>query len=248
MITRRWVNRVALASLLLIATPLGLHGAVYWSEPQARSWREADWSSSGLLPPAAQHPPALVRIYAARTGSWKGVFATHCWIVLKEEGAPAYERWDAVGWGAPIRRNLRAPDARWYGHEPEVVYAADGAAAAALIEKLRAAIAAYPYRRPGDYRVWPGPNSNTFVAAVLAAVPEIDAVLPPTAIGKDFPHDGRWLAPTAGGWGLRLSLAGYAGVTLGWREGVEVNVLGAVIGLDLRRPAVKLPGFGRVGL
>ena len=38
------------------------------------------------------------------------------------------------------------------------------------------------------------------------------------------------------------------GLTLGWVEGVEVNILGAVAGLDIRRPAVKLPGFGRVGI
>jgi len=30
-------------------------------------------------------------------------------------------------------------------------------------------------------------------------------------------------------------------------EGIEVNFLGLVAGLDLRRPAVKLPGFGRIG-
>ncbi|RYI86728.1 MAG: DUF3750 domain-containing protein, partial [Acetobacteraceae bacterium] len=31
-------------------------------------------------------------------------------------------------------------------------------------------------------------------------------------------------------------------------EGLEVNFLGAVAGLDLRRPAIKLPGLGRLGL
>ena len=35
---------------------------------------------------------------------------------------------------------------------------------------------------------------------------------------------------------------------LGWVEGVEVNVLSLVAGLDVRHPAVKLPGFGRLGL
>ena len=39
----------------------------------------------------------------------------------------------------------------------------------------------------------------------------------------------------------------YGGVTLGWTEGIEVNILGAVAGLDIRRPALKLPGFGRIG-
>ena len=47
---------------------------------------------------------------------------------------------------------------------------------------------------------------------------------------------------------MTLSLGGYAGLTLGWVEGVEVNLLGAVAGFDLRRSALKLPGLGRLGL
>jgi hypothetical protein len=79
-------------------------------------------------------------------------------------------------------------------------------------------------------------------------VPELGATLPPTAIGKDFPHDGRWVGWTPSGTGFRLSLGGYAGLTLGWIEGFEINILGAVIGIDFRDPALKLPGFGRVGV
>jgi hypothetical protein len=37
-------------------------------------------------------------------------------------------------------------------------------------------------------------------------------------------------------------------VKLGWIEGVEINVLGLVAGLDLRHPGMKLPGFGRIGV
>jgi hypothetical protein len=73
---------------------------------------------------------------------------------------------------------------------PEEVFSADGERAANLIPKIRAAIESYKYRNLGDYRAWPGPNSNTFVAAIIDAVPEMQAVLPPTAIGKDFPYNG----------------------------------------------------------
>jgi hypothetical protein len=48
--------------------------------------------------------------------------------------------------------------------------------------------------------------------------------------------------------GRPVSLAGFAGVAIGWVEGLEVNFLGLVAGLDLRRPAIKLPGWGRIGL
>lgn len=37
-------------------------------------------------------------------------------------------------------------------------------------------------------------------------------------------------------------------MTLGWVEGLEINLLGAVAGLDLRRPVLKMPGWGRIGL
>ena len=53
---------------------------------------------------------------------------------------------------------------------------------------------------------------------------------------------------TGGSTGIRLSLDGYLGFTAGWVEGLEVNFLGVVFGIDLRRPAIKLPGLGRIGL
>jgi len=35
-------------------------------------------------------------------------------------------------------------------------------------------------------------------------------------------------------------------VKIGWIEGVEINLLSVVAGLDLRQPALKVPGFGRI--
>ena len=45
-----------------------------------------------------------------------------------------------------------------------------GEKAEAAIPKIRQAAADYPYRdssRAGDSRMWPGPNSNTFVSFIL---------------------------------------------------------------------------------
>ena len=125
-----------------------------------------------------------------------------------------------------------------------------GLCAAALwltvASRIRAAVATYPHRAAGTYSAWPGPNSNTFVAHVLRAVPDLAVSLPPTALGKDFSD--RPIAWTPSRTGVQLSARGYLGLTLGWVEGIEVNVLGAVAGLDLRRPALKLPGWGRIGM
>ena len=38
------------------------------------------------------------------------------------------------------------------------------------------------------------------------------------------------------------------GLTIGWVEGLELNLFGGVLGLDIRRPALKFPGVGRLGL
>jgi hypothetical protein len=106
----------------------------------------------------------------------------------------------------------------------------------------------YKFKSYGDYSAWPRPNSNTFVQAALDAVPELRAILPPTAIGKDFPYDERWTGVTPSGTGVFVTLAGYIGLTIGWVEGFELNFFGAVLGFDIRRPALKLPGIGRFGV
>jgi hypothetical protein len=243
----RLLRIFGLAFALAFVAPIALAAIAHFADGEL-DWRAASRDSAGLLPGAEQTPQAMVRVFAARTVRWRGIFATHCWIVLKDENGQRYERFDYTGWGEPVRVNGYAPDGLWFGRKPELVLAVDGEAARQAIPKLRAAIESYAFRERGDYRAWPGPNSNTFIATVLSAAPELRAKLPTTAIGKDFPVDGRWLAPTPSGTGYRLTLAGYGGVTLGWYEGVEVNVLGAVLGVELRRPAINLPALGRFGI
>jgi hypothetical protein len=243
----RPVRKTLIILLLLLVAPITLSAAKYLLGDRAGNWQTADRSSAGLLPTPVEHPEALVRVYAARTVRWRGIFAVHCWIVVKEANAPHYTRYDYTAWGEPIRVDGFAPDGRWFGVVPQTIAGADGETASNMIPKIRAAIGGYEWRSYGDYRAWPGPNSNTFVTAVLASVPELHAALPPTAIGKDFPYNGDMFGLTPSGTGVRVTLGGYLGLTVGWVEGLEVNFLGAVFGLDLRRPAIKLPGLGRMG-
>ena len=242
----------ARACLILFAAfyllPIAVSAALYRMSGKAAGWRSADRSSIGVLPPASRTPQAIVRVFAAQTVRWRGIFATHSWIVFKPAGSAGYTRYDYTAWGEPIRLNGFEPDGRWFGYVPEVVFAADGPAAEAMIPPMQTAIREYAWRKQGDYRAWPGPNSNTFVAAVMDAVPQIRTALPPTAIGKDYPYDGRWLRLTPSATGFRLSLGGYFGLTVAWVEGLELNILTAIAGFDLRRPAVKLPGLGRIGM
>ena len=234
--------------LVLVFFPVGVSAGRYWFAESRGNWQTADRSSAGLLPLPSQHTEAIIRVYGARTVRWKAIFAIHTWIVVKEQNASTYTRYDYTAWGEPIRTNGFAADARWFGAAPETIAAVDGPEASRLIPKIRHVVENYKFRTSGDYNAWPGPNSNTFVQAVLDAVPELKTVLPPTAIGKDYPYRGEWFGLTPSGTGAYASLGGYLGLTIGWVEGLEVNFLGAVLGLDIRRPALKLPGIGRLGM
>ena len=244
---RRRGKTIMLAILVLFILPIAARAALYIYDGGPRSWRDADWSSIGSLPSAATEPEARLLIMSSRTGGWKGVFSVHSWIVLKPKNATAWRRYDVVGWGSPVRLNGWAPDSRWFGNNPQVIADIKGVEAETLIPRVEAAIRAYRFSHAGDYRIWPGPNSNTFVANILRAVPEIGVAMPPNAVGRDYrslPHIGL----TDSGTGIELSLWGALGIKLGWVEGVELNFLGLVAGLDLRDPGVKVPGFGTLGL
>jgi hypothetical protein len=236
--------------ILLIAVfivPVLIKTVLWASENQPMHWRDADWSASGVLPLAANERGASIRVLSARTGGYKGILSVHSWLVIRPAGAAAFDRYDVVGWGRPLRKNGYPPDGRWYSNDPEIVFELKGKRAAEFIPKIEAAIRTYPRSAHGDYRIWPGPNSNTFVANILSKVPELGAVLPPTAIGRDFPVNGGFLnRSSAGGW--TISFGGIAGVTIGVIEGFQINLFGLVAGVDFSRPALLLPGLGRIPL
>ena len=114
-----------------------------------------------------------------------------------------------------------------------------------MIERLIEAASNYPY--DDQYRLWPGPNSNTFIAWLGRQLPALRLELPATAIGKDYLPGGALVATTPSGQGVQVSLRGLFGLMLGIEEGVEVNILGLSAGLDVYPPAIKLPGVGRLG-
>jgi hypothetical protein len=237
---------LVLIILALFLLPIAARAGLYAYQGGSGSWRTADWSSIGSLPAAKDHPEARLLVLSGRTGGLKGAVAVHSWIVVKAKGATTWRRYDVVGWGTPVRENMRAPDGRWYGDHPSVIADIKGADAEKLIPKIDAAIKAYSFANDGDYRLWPGPNSNTFVATVLRAVPEVGVTMPPNAIGRDY-RPGPYAGLTDSGTGLELNLYGVLGLKVAWVEGVELNVGGFVAGLDVRSPAVKIPGFGRIG-
>ncbi len=97
-----------------------------------------------------------------------------------------------------------------------------GKAADRAIMEIGEAVGRYPDR----YRLWPGPNSNTFIAEVAREVAELQVDLPPTAIGKDYLVGGRIFGPAPSGTGWQISLRGLAGILVARKEGLEINLRG----------------------
>ena len=126
-------------------------------------WRTANRDSAGIAPDPASHREALVQVYGARAFGWRGAFAVHTWIAVKRRDAPDYTVYQVIGWrywhgqNPLAERRDRHPDRNWFGSEPEVYLEHRGAAAEALIDKIEAVVAGYPYQHV--YRTWPGPNS-----------------------------------------------------------------------------------------
>jgi hypothetical protein len=232
--------------------PVALFGLAYVDREAQRApgdWRGASREPVGLAPDAATTPEAVVQVYAARTVRWRGYFGVHTWIAAKPAGADAYTVYEVIGWrlrrnGTAVSISDRPADARWFGTAPQLIAERRGAGVDAMIARIQAAVREYPYA--DDYRVWPGPNSNTFTAFVLRAVPELRADLPPTAIGKDY-LGRKLIAKSPSGTGGQVNLVGVLGVLVGVEEGLEVNVLGLTFGLDPKQLAIKLPLAGHIG-
>jgi hypothetical protein len=202
-----------------------------------------------LAPDPATTRDAVVQVYGARCSRWRGHFGIHTWIAVKPAGARAYTIYEVMDsyfrrTGSAVAIRKRAPDARWFGSTPGLLADKRGEGVDALIKRIDQAAREYPYAH--EYVVWPGPNSNTFTAHVARAVPELEANLPPTAIGKDYLGD-RLLAKAPSGSGFQVSLFGLLSVLVSGVEGVEVNVLGLGFGVDPFSPAIRLPLLGRVG-
>ncbi|ROO25340.1 hypothetical protein SAOR_12355 [Salinisphaera orenii MK-B5] len=208
------------------------------------AWYDTDRSSAGLAPAPAHTPEAVVQVYAARTFSWRGLFAVHTWVATKPAGATTYTAHHVTAWSHPALSSREgAPDRRWAGALPRLLLDLRGGVAERAIDHINKAMPEYPF---SEYRIWPGPNSNTFTAWLVRKVPELNVELPATAIGKDYLDD-TLIAPAPSASGYQLSLHGALGVLAAWDEGIEINLFGLVWGIDPADLAIKWPGVGRLG-
>ncbi len=245
----KWLRRCLMVFGALLAGPIFAVSCGNVNINQ--DWRTADRSSAGIAPDPHSERRAVVQVYAARAFNWRGALGVHTWIAAKPRDGDYYTVHQVMGWrkyhDLPVVISTPdIPDRLWYGARPELLVDLRGQQAAAAIPRIEAAVESYPFDR--EYSLWPGPNSNTFTAHVGREVPELAMDLPTTAIGKDFLTNGSVVESAPSGTGGQLSLYGLFGVTVAREEGLEMNILALSFGIDLLRPAIKLPGIGRIGM
>jgi hypothetical protein len=204
------------------------------------------------------------------TMPWYTWLAEHMWIDVRRGDDGDWWRLEVTGSssGVEVREvddeAVRAGE-RW-GNAVFVLASLEGAEAEAAVERLLVLAREHPdhgrwesvmtepktwemlFQEPSGepYEAWPGPNSNTFVADLVAGVPELEVELHHNAVGKDYAR-GLRAGATAGGYGVAVD-TDYLGLGLGLREGVELHLLGLSMGVALWPPALKLPFVPRLGV
>lgn len=204
------------------------------------------------------------------TMPWYTRLAEHMWVDVRPDPEGPWWRLEVQGSTSgvdvvPITEDEAKDDLRW-GNHAFVLARLEGRRAAAASEQLLEVARAHPdfgrWVRDGEvegtgtlrrqaptreeYQAWPGPNSNTFVADLVAAVPELRVELHHNAVGKDYAR-GLRAGATPGGLGLAVD-TDYLGLGAGLREGVELHLVGLTLGATLWPPALKLPFVPRLGV
>lgn len=214
-------------------------------------WRDASRDSINLALKPELIKEDTFQIYHARAYSWRGNFAVHPWVAWIKKGQSSYTVAQVTYWKMRSSKTSVSvvqdiPDRKWFDSAPTLMYELKGKKATSAIEKVKGLVSNYPHRE--TYTLYPGPNSNTFVAYLIRNVDELETELPPNAIGKDYQEIQNIISKSPSGSGFQISLYGILGLTMGLNEGIEVNILGLNFGLDFLRPAIKIPFIGRLGL
>ncbi len=132
------------------------------------SWAlEPEAVGAALAPDPLQHQDAIIQVYGADVWGFRGNFAIHTWIATKARAASDYQVYQVIGWRLRRGRSVVSitegnPARPWYGSPAILLHEIRGLEAEALIHQVHAAALSYPFDR--EYKMWPGPNSNSFTA------------------------------------------------------------------------------------
>lgn len=163
-----------------------LAAASLWATSMAL---EPDAVGDALAPDPATFPEAVIQVYGADVWGFRGNFAIHTWVAVKGRNETAYTIYQVIGWrqrrGRPVLSISEGNPARsWFGSPPILLHERRGRQAEQLVDRIHDAVTGYPFA--DDYRMWPGPNSNSFVAWIGLEVPELGLDLPAKAIGQSW--------------------------------------------------------------
>lgn len=234
-------------------TPIRAAGCVTYSAPRVRLVRLGIvtrlWplvlASCVIFQRPVEAPQGDETIVALLTGGLAhpmNDIARHPWFAIRKKGEQQWMVYEVGGGIAREADPFRSHNIYvgpmlhkvWRGEEAE--------RAAACIERVGTEV-----KRDIDenYRLFPGPNSNTFGDVVLRRC-KLSAALPATSIGKDWRGlIGVGISSERTGIQIETPLLGFK---IGLKEGVELHVLGLSLGIDLWPPAIIVPlGPGRLG-
>ena len=198
----------------------------------------------------AEEAGPLVLVKEARLPSseaWYVRFATHGWFDVRRGPEEPWLRIEVITPTSGVRIREIAPesalsDLRWGDRPVRVRGVLRGERAAEAANSLLEQAQAYS---DGAYRSIPGPNSNTFVAAMAAATPHLRSTMHHNAVGKDYVSP-IGFAATPSKTGGRLDTP-WLGVALGLQEGIELHLAGLQFGVGLWPPRVCIPFLPEVG-
>ena len=193
---------------------------------------------------------AIVLVKEARipdSEPWYTRFARHSWIDVNAGDGAGWTRIEIIsphsGIGVdPISAEVATDDLRWSDRRVRVRGILRGAEAERVIPDLLARAHDYP---DDHYRAVPGPNSNTFIADLVAGTPGLRTTMHADAVGKDY------LAPL--GVGVTPSKTGgrfdtpVLGIALALQEGVELHLIGLQLGVGIWPPRISIPFLPEIG-
>lgn len=170
-------------------------------------------------------------------------FATHSWVDYRPDVRSSWRRIEIVNKNSGLLHHRISDEVahgkkRW-NERVRILSQSDGKKNPHFVRDIMRFAKNYD---ASVYRVWPGPNSNTFAERLMREVDGVSGVLDHNAVGKEH---GFYVGRSAGGTGVEFQTP-LVGVGLGLREGVEISLFGLSGGVSFYPPALKVPVLQRV--
>jgi hypothetical protein len=191
--------------------------------------------------PKGRHSGSYVAVVSGQFYPPLEEVSRSAWLLVHRASQSSFQRYENGNTGGTTSPY------EGYGGGDVMVHGAVAYSEEELAEKetcLREASGAYR-TEVGSYRMFPGPNANTYVAFLLRRC-GIHIELPSTAIGKDYVG---WVGAgrTESGTGVVLGTVPLA-LRLGLKEGFEVQLFALPFGVHFWPPGITVPvNPGRIG-